>query len=171
VHRIGLFYASCTGNCEIIARKISSAFKPFVVDIYDVMLGNEHKLSEYNYLIFGVPSWDRHLIENDWHDFLLKIADIDFSNKLVAIYGLGDQKMYAFNFLDTMGNVYDWLIEHNANIVGRWPTSGYIFRNSAAVRNGKFVGLGLDEDTEYKLTDPRVKIWVEDLKKEFELIK
>jgi flavodoxin long chain len=133
MHRIGLFFASSTGNCEIIAHKISAAFKPFDVDLFDVLHRNEPKMHEYNYLIFGIPSWDRHLNNNDWHDCLPKIEKINFDNKLVALFGLGDQIMYSFNFLDEMGRIYEWLIEHKAKIAGQWPTAGYNFRKSRAI--------------------------------------
>jgi flavodoxin I len=171
VDRIGLFFASSTGNSEITAHKISQEFKPFDVDLYDILVENENKMQEYNYLIFGIPSWDRHYIQNDWHDFLPKISHIDFRNKVIALFGLGDQLMYSYNFLDGMGRIYDWLMEHDAKIVGQWPTTGYIFRKSTAFRNGKFVGLAIDEDTQSRLTSARVKMWVQGLKKEFEFIK
>jgi flavodoxin I len=37
------------------------------------------------------------------------------------------------------------------------------------VKNGKFVGLALDEDNQSDLTDERIKAWVTALKKEFAL--
>jgi len=170
MNSIGLFFASSTGNVEIVSHKIGNAFKPYKVDLQDIMLSKENKIEEYRFLIFGVPSWDRYFIHNDWYEFLPKIAGIDFRNKFVALFGLGDQVMYSFNFLDGMGKIYDWLIERNAKIVGQWPIVGYAFRKSDASRNGKFVGLALDEDTQPKLTSSRIKIWVEELKREFELI-
>ena len=36
-----------------------------------------------------------------------------------------------------------------------------------AVKNGKFVGLAIDEDNQSDLTDERIKIWVAQIKKEF----
>jgi flavodoxin I len=40
---------------------------------------------------------------------------------------------------------------------------------SIAVKNGKFVGLALDEDNQSELTNQRIKIWVSQLKAEFGL--
>jgi flavodoxin I len=168
MHRVGLFFASATGNSEIISRKIYAAFKPHQVDVYDVLQGEKQKLLEYDYLIFGIPSWNKHNIQNDWNDFLPKISDVNFSNKVVAIFGLGDQVKYSSNFVDGMGRIYNWLIEHHANVVGQWPTIGYNFQKSASIHKGKFVGLALDEDTQSSLTATRVKIWVETLKEEFD---
>jgi flavodoxin I len=155
---IGLFFGSSTGNSENVARMIASNFLPYQVKIHDVMYTKSRAISEFPYLIFGVPSWNRHYLQDDWYDFLPKIKAINFTNKTVALYGLGDQSNYPENFLDGMGRVHDWLAERNAKIVGYWPAAGYRFRKSQAVRNGKFVGLALDEDTQYKLTLPRVKM-------------
>jgi hypothetical protein len=53
--------------------------------------------------------------------------------------------------------------------VGYWPTDGYDFSESKAVRDGKFVGLAIDEDNQSELTDSRVKSWVSQLKRDFGL--
>lgn len=166
--KIGLFFGSSTGNCESVARMIAHSFRPLKVDIHDVIHSKKLILSDYSILIFGIPSWNKHYLQDDWHYFLPKINSIDFTDKRVALYGLGDQVNYADNFVDTMGRVYDWLTERKATIIGHWPVAGYHFRKSKAIRDGKFVGLVLDEDTQYQLTLSRVKIWVESLKKDFE---
>jgi flavodoxin I len=166
---IGLFFGSSTGNCENIARMIAKGLHPIQVDIYDVMHSNSQKLNNYKCLIFGVPSWNRHHLQDDWCDFLPKIDNINFTDKKVAIYGLGDQANYPENFLDGMGPIFDWLSDRKATIVGKWPTVGYHFRKSKAIRNGKFVGLALDEDSQYDLSSSRITMWVENLKKEFDI--
>ncbi|MFN9675593.1 MAG: flavodoxin FldA, partial [Microcystis sp.] len=51
--------------------------------------------------------------------------------------------------------------------VGYWPTDGYDFNESKALKNGKFVGLALDEDNQSDLTEQRIKTWVAGLKGEF----
>jgi len=53
--------------------------------------------------------------------------------------------------------------------VGYWPADGYDFTESKALRDGKFVGLALDEDNQSDLTDERIKAWVAQLKPEFGL--
>jgi flavodoxin I len=166
---IGLFFGSSTGNSENVARMIAKSFLPTKVCIHDILEEKSISVVEYTYLIFGIPSWNKHHLQDDWFYFLPKLTDIDFSTKTIALYGLGDQMKYPENFLEGMARIYDWFIERNVKIVGDWPVTGYRFRKSQAVRNGKFVGLALDEDTQYNLTLPRVKIWVKNLKKEFEI--
>ena len=51
--------------------------------------------------------------------------------------------------------------------VGYWSTDGYEFTESKAIRDGKLVGLALDEDNQSDLTEERIKTWVAQLKQEF----
>ncbi|NMG60515.1 flavodoxin FldA, partial [Geitlerinema sp. P-1104] len=53
--------------------------------------------------------------------------------------------------------------------VGYWPTDGYEFEESKAVRDGKFVGLALDEDNQSEMTEERVQAWTSQLKSAFGL--
>ncbi len=48
--------------------------------------------------------------------------------------------------------------------MGQWPTEGYDFDASKAVKNGQFVGLALDEDNQSELTESRITTWVAQLK-------
>jgi flavodoxin I len=48
-------------------------------------------------------------------------------------------------------------------MIGRMPTDGYTFDDSAAVENGDFIGLALDEVNEDNLTDERIDQWVNSL--------
>ncbi|BAZ20359.1 flavodoxin [Kalymmatonema gypsitolerans NIES-4073] len=50
---------------------------------------------------------------------------------------------------------------------GFCSTDGYDFNESKALKNGKFVGLALDEDKQSDLTQERVKTWVVQVKKRF----
>ncbi|MEI2580570.1 flavodoxin domain-containing protein [Scytonema sp. PRP1] len=50
---------------------------------------------------------------------------------------------------------------------GFWSTNGYDFNESKALNNGKFVGLALDEDNQFDLTQEGVKTWVVQVKKRF----
>ena len=44
-------------------------------------------------------------------------------------------------------------------VVDGWPTEGYDFDESTAVRDGAFVGLAVDEDNQEALTSQRVWKW------------
>jgi flavodoxin I len=68
-----------------------------------------------------------------------------------------------------MGMLEEKISELGGETVGYWPPDGYNFNESKAVRNGKLVGLALDEDNQSDLTDERIKAWVAQLKREFGL--
>ena len=56
-----------------------------------------------------------------------------------------------------------------ANYIGFWPNQGYEFEASKALTQDKshFVGLSLDEDNQYQLTDERLSQWCEQILEEF----
>lgn len=165
--QVGLFFASSTGNCETAARKITEEFSPVDVDVFDLMHFDRARVPRYRYYIFGIPTWDRNHLHEDWQDFLPLLSRINFSGKKIALYGLGDQNTYTDNFVDSMGMLYEWLMDRHANIVGSWPLETYRFHRSYAVRRSEFVGLAIDEDSQSHLTDERISLWVDLLKSEF----
>jgi flavodoxin I len=164
---IGLFFASSTGNCETVARIIAKYFLPDKIDVHDVMHAQASSLKNYKFLIFGIPTWNKHTLHEDWDDFLKDVKPDMLKNKVIALYGSADQHSYPDNFADSMGMLFFWLEGLSAKIIGSWPVEGYSFRRSMALHKGKFVGLVLDEDAQPHLTSDRIKKWVENLKTEF----
>jgi flavodoxin I len=163
---IGMFYASSTGNCQTVAMLISKEFSPFTVDVFDVMHTTGEIMIPYKFLIFGIPTWDKYRIHEDWKGILPTIPYSQLGNKKIAMYGLGDQKIFPDNFADGLGLLYTIFAKSNAKIIGSWPASGYNFRRSLALRKDHFIGLVLDEDIQMELTPGRVKEWVKSLKQE-----
>ncbi len=159
--KIGLFYASSTGNTEQAAKLIKKKMSTFDVDTKDIANCVDNAMKEYDLLIFGVSTWGEGDLQDDWEDFLANLNEENLLNKTVAIFGLGDQENYCSNFLDAMGIIYDKVVESGATVVGSWPTDGYNFNESLAQRDGEFVGLALDEDNQNELTDERINNWIE----------
>jgi flavodoxin I len=56
------------------------------------------------------------------------------------------------------------VVGSGAQVVGEWPGDGYDFSFSAALEAGKFVGLVLDQDNQFDLTEERVASWLEQIK-------
>lgn len=159
--KIGLFYASSTGNTEDIAQKIKEQMSGFDIDLKNIANCVDDAMKNYDLLIFGISTWGEGELQDDWEDYIANLNEDNLMNKTVAMFGLGDQEEYCDNFLDAMGIIYDKVIESGATVVGSWPTDGYDFTESKAVRNGEFVGLGLDEDNQYDLHDERIEKWIE----------
>jgi flavodoxin I len=51
-------------------------------------------------------------------------------------------------------------LELGAEVIGFTETAGYDYVESTAERDGKFVGLGLDLDTQSGMTEKRVTAWL-----------
>lgn len=108
-------------------------------------------------------------LQADWDSFYDDLDSIDFSGKTIAYFGAGDQVGYADNFDDAIGILETKISERGGVTVGYWPTTGYEFNESQALRGDRFVGLLIDEDHQSDLTDQRIQQWVRQLKTEFGL--
>lgn len=166
--KIGIFFGSSTGNTEAIAYKLQHLLGEDLTETHNVETAEQVDLERYPYLIFGTSTWGLGELQDDWESFLEIIDKTDLSNKKVALFGLGDQEIYPDSFSDAIGKVFE-RIEGKTTIVGSWPTSGYSFEESVALKNNEFVGLILDVDNQSSLNDSRLTAWVEILKREFSI--
>jgi flavodoxin I len=167
--KVGLFYGTQTGKTESVAEMIRDEFGGDVVTLHDISQADAADFDEYQYLILGCPTWNIGELQSDWEGFFPELDDIDFNGKVVAYFGTGDQMGYADNFQDAIGILEEKISEQGGKTIGYWPTDGYDFNESKALKNGKFVGLAIDEDNQSDLTDDRIKAWVAQLKTEFGL--
>ena len=164
---IGLFYGSTGGSTHRVAKLIGQAFGDGAVALHSVDAAEPEDLEQYDRLILGVSTYGRGSLQEFWADFIWELDDVDLNGKKVAIFGLGDQVEYPESFLDAMGTLREKAEELGAEIVGFWPTDGYTFTKSTALKDGQFVGLAIDEDRQRNLTEERVAKWVEQLRREF----
>ena len=164
MENIGLFYGSDTGTTEEIVEKIKNLFSKNL-EVYNICNATKEDIEKYDKLILASSTWGDGDLQSDWEDFEEKLNEIDFSNKTVALLGLGDQEGYEDTFCNALGHLYNYVKE--ANIIGQTSTEGYEFEDSTAVVNGEFIGLVIDEDNQSELTDKRVKDWVEKIEKQF----
>lgn len=165
--KIGLFYGTQTGNTESAAEEIQKIFGSELVDLHDVANAEASDLVGYDCLIIGCSTWNIGELQADWEGLFPELDDVDFSGKKVAYFGCGDQVGYADNFLDAIGILEEKITERGGKTVVYWSTEGYDFDESKAVRNGKFVGLALDDTNQSQLTEQRLKKWVTLLRAEF----
>ncbi len=167
---IGLFFGTQTGNTEAAAALIQVAFggEQSVV-LHDVADIEPAELLEFDVLILGCPTWNIGELQSDWDGLYDELDALDFTERRVAYFGVGDQVGYADNFQDAMGLLEAKISGLGGQTIGYWPTLGYDFSASKAVVNGKFVGLALDDDNQPELTEGRIKTWVAQLKQELNL--
>ena len=169
--KIGLFYGSTTGKTETAAEAIQSALGgEDVVTMHEIADASTDDFADYDCIIIGCPTWDIGELQADWDGFYQEDLDsVDFSGKKVAYFGTGDQVGYAENFQDAMGILEEKISGLGGTTVGHWPSDGYSHEASKADKDGKFVGLALDEDNQSELTDERIEKWTTQLKSEFGL--
>ncbi|MCQ1058593.1 flavodoxin [Photobacterium sp. ZSDE20] len=170
---IGVFFGTDTGSTRKVAKLIAQALdaeKP--LNINRVTAAD---LDKYDYLVFGTPTLgegqlpglEADCMSESWAEFIEANDELDLAGKTVALFGLGDQVNYANEFVDGLGELYDYVDECGATLIGETSTDGYNFNESAAVVEDKFVGLVIDKDNQSSLTEERVAHWVEQIKAEF----
>ncbi len=169
--KIGLFYGSDTGNTEIVASQISTLIGQDVINTYDIETSTKKDLERYDYLIIGVSTWYKGDLQSDWDDFYKTFKKINFKGKKVALFGLGDQIVYADYFIDGVGILAKVVKKNGGETIGSWSTKGYMHQHSKAEKSkGRFTGLALDEDNQPELTRERLEAWTDQLILEFDLL-
>ncbi|MDN4500822.1 flavodoxin FldB [Alteromonadaceae bacterium BrNp21-10] len=165
---IGLFFGSTTCYTEMAAEKIQQALGEELVALHNIKDESLARTSEYDILIFGISTWDFGELQEDWESHWADIASMDLTDKTVALFGLGDQLGYADWFQDALGLLHDELLLLGCNIVGYWPNAGYEFNASKALTEDKshFVGLSLDDENQFDLSDERIQLWTTQLLEE-----
>lgn len=158
---IAIIYGSTGGKtkkvAEIIAKELGK--KSTLLDIADI---DAKKINSYDTLILGTSTWYDGELQDDWDSF--DFDSLSLKGKKVALFGLGDIESYGHEFCDALGTLYDICIDKGANVIGdNWSTDGYDFEYSNAVRDGSFIGLTIDEETQSDQTQARVTKWIKSI--------
>lgn len=165
--KTAIIYSFNTVKTGKIAKLIYEAFSDENIKLINAEEIDKPTFKAYDNLILGVPTWFDGELPNYWDEFVPDLEDMDLKDKTIAIYGLGDQKRYAENFVDGIGILGKLLEERGAKLIGFTSTEGYNFEDSAALRNDQFMGLAIDFENQGSNNKERVKKWVEKLKTEF----
>ena len=176
--RIGLFFASSTGNTRRIAKAIKKRYgNDTMADALNVNNATPELFASYSHLILGtstlgagaLPGLSSDCMGGGWEEFLPTIEHLDFSGKTIAMFGLGNQDQYPDDFQDALGILYEFFKTRGANFVGAWPADDYNFIESKALVDGDFFGLALDQENQKLLTDERVSQWLQQIAPDFGL--
>ena len=113
-------------------------------------------------LILGISTWNFGELQEDWEAAWDSVCRLNFNDKHVAVFGLGDQLGYGEWFVDAMGLLAEQLSVSGAMLTGEWSAEGYSFDASKAFdqTSNTFVGLALDEDSQSYDTDARIEAWL-----------
>ena len=162
--KIGIYYGSTTGNTQEVAEDIAKKLNVDKADLHDVSKANTN-YSAYDVILFGSPTLGLGDLQDDWEDYIDKVKTADLDGKKVALFGCGDSSSYSDTFGDAIGKIYEVIKDKGCQLIGKVSTEGYTYDSSESVVDGQFVGLLIDNDNESSLTDQRIAMWTEDLKK------
>lgn len=168
--QIGLFFGSTTCYTEMAAEKIRDIIGADIVSLHNIKDEPLKNAEQYDFIIFGISTWDFGEIQEDWESKWDDIKDVELNGKTIALFGMGDQQGYGQWFQDALGMLHDEINAQAITQLGFWPNdSNYEFEASKALtEDGKqFVGLALDEDSQYELSDERIATWVEQVMTEY----
>ena len=165
MNKIAILYGSSGGNTETVAKRVQELFNG-EADLYNVDSVKSDEIKDYPYYILGTSTTGVGDLQDDWDGFLPTFSKMDLSGKKVAIFALGDSASFSSSFAESIKVIYDD-INDKTSVVGQVPDEGYTYDDSTAVIDGTWVGLPIDEDNEYDMTEERLSNWVETLKKEF----
>jgi flavodoxin II len=165
----GLFYGSSTCYTRMAAEQIAAALPDFRVEIHDIADTALRTANRYRFVILGIPTWDYGELQEDWERAWPDLAEVDWAGKVVALYGLGDQEGYPEWFQDALGYLWTRITQLGATTVGLWPATGYRFAHSVGLTpDGQyFVGLALDEASEFEYSEARIQAWCRQIAGEF----
>lgn len=163
---IGIFFGSTEGNTERVVNQVQALLGDDA-ELHNVNSASADDMQPYTNLILACPTWEIGQLQEDWDAFIDELENVDYTGKKVTYIGVGDADGYPDTFLDAIGIIHDRIKDKGATFVGAWSTEGYNFNASKGVIDGKFLGLGIDEDNQKDLTAGRVEKWVAQLKTEF----
>jgi flavodoxin I len=172
MNKIGIFFGTETGTTRLIAKKLQKLLGDDIADKpVNVNRIAPEEMLKYDVLILGTPSYGEGEIpgksagclEPNWEEFLTQMPTADFSGKRIAFFGLGAQERYSERFCSSLRALHDLFKGWGAEVVGTTRTEGYTFQHSAAVVDGRFVGLVIDQRTQGMFTDERIAAWLKEV--------
>jgi len=167
--KTAIIYSFNSNKTAKAAEKIIEVFGNDKIQAINAETVTEEEFLSCDILILGVPTWFDGELPNYWDEFVPALKDVDMKGKTVAIFGLGDQVGYPENFADGIGHMGKLLRDRGAKLVGYTRNEHYEFESSAAIEDGKFMGLVLDQENQARLSKGRIEKWVIDLKKELNI--
>lgn len=170
---IGIFFGTDTGRTRLIAKQIAKKLGDVAAAPVNIGRATLEEFLAHDALILGCPTYgDGELpgesvgLQPSWEEFMLQLAGVDLSGKVIALYGLGDQKKYPAVFVDAIGILHEALTDRGARLIGQWPAAGYDFNASRALEGEHFLGLALDQVNQPVLTEARIDTWLAQIRPE-----
>jgi flavodoxin I len=159
--KIGIIWGSDSGDTEDTTMTMEGKLTSYDLEVINVAEASVEDFRKFDLLILGISTWYDGDLQSDWEDFFPTFEKIDFTNKTVAIFGLGDQYGYDEYFIDGVGILAKEILKNGGEVIGHWSTESYEFVKSKALMNeNTFYGLALDEGNQYDLSSERIDKWL-----------
>ncbi|HEX7021860.1 MAG TPA: flavodoxin [Trueperaceae bacterium] len=169
---LAVLYGSTYGDTAEAAACIATALRERLgapVPLLDTAHTGLTELLKYDQLLVGCSTWYVGELQSDWAAKIADLERLDLHGRQVAFFGAGDQLGYPDTFQDALGMLAERFEACGAELKGMWPTDGYEFTDSQALRGDRLVGLALDYTTQEALSQERIERWVDQLLLEFTL--
>ena len=157
--KIGIFYGSSTGSTAEVAQRLASALGA-EANVYDVASADAAEAASFDALLLGSSTWGLGDLQDDWEDFLPKLAEQSLAGKKVAIFGCGDADSYPDSFCEAISKIKAGLEGTGCEVIGAYEPEGYSYDATETEQDGKLIGLCIDEANQSDLTDERIEKWV-----------
>lgn len=156
--KVTIVYGSSTGNTAAAARKLAHLIPGGI--LLPVADAHHEDFENSDLLLLGTSTWGMGKAQHHWNAALELLRRSPLNGTRVALFGLGDQASFPATFVDGLRPLHDAAMEAGARLIGRWPTTGYDFQDSAALDGDRFLGLALDEENQSALSRSRIQAWV-----------
>ena len=164
--KIGIFYGSSTGSTSEVAQRLAKALGA-EANVYDVAGADAADAATFDVLLLGSSTWGIGDLQDDWEDFLPKLAEQSLAGKKVALFGCGDADSYPDSFCEALAKIHEGLAGTGCSFIGAYEPEGYSYDATETEQDGKLIGLCLDEANQSDLTDERIEKWVALLQSQF----
>ena len=164
--KIGVFYGTTTGITTGIVDEVEFYLRKDEHEVYNVADGID-ELPNYENLILITPTYGVGELQVHWAKVADKLKTIDFTGKKVGLIGLGNQFAFGESFIGAIKILYDIVVKNGGEVIGFTSTDGYMFQESEAIVDGKFVGLAIDEGNQGDYTPERIENWLNEIKPQF----
>lgn len=164
--KIGIFYGTTGSTTLGIVDELEFQLRKEDFASHNVKDGVKD-IENYENLILVTPTYGVGELQAHWQKHFEDFSKIDFSNKIVALIGLGNQFAFGESFIGGLRPLYDVVVARGGKVVGFVPAKEYQHEETTAAVDAYFVGLPLDETNEGAKTPARIIAWLETVKKEF----
>jgi flavodoxin I len=113
-----IIYGSTTGMTELVALEVEKTLiaESVEVELKNVLDSNITDLEPYEYILFGVSTWDFGALQYDFEVFHEQLKDFDMTGKKFSVFGTGD-KSYGESYCEAVRIVKKTCLDRNGELL------------------------------------------------------